>query len=188
MRLFAAIPMPAVARSALLEVLGALRRLEWPVRWVQDTNLHLTLKFYGEVDDAQVHTLETGLIDATHGTPPLAFHLSGLGAFPTLRSPRVIWVSIDAPPALELLQHRIEQAAAECGFALDGKPFRPHVTLGRVRKHGKLPATAPAQLEAMGMDLAFEARQLVLFESRLSRAGAEHSARRTVDLTGVPVP
>jgi 2'-5' RNA ligase len=116
MRLFAAIPMPDPAREALLDLLAKLERTGWPVRWVGEDNLHLTVKFYGEVPEEDVTRLGDGLAAAVRGTPVLQTQLNGVNAFPALRHPRVIWAAVDAPPALELMQHRVEQAAAEVGF------------------------------------------------------------------------
>ena len=182
MRLFAAIPMPDPAREALLHLLAELEHTSWPVRWVGDDNLHLTVKFYGEVPDEDVTRLEDELAAAVRGTAVLPMQLNGVNAFPALRHPRVIWAAVDAPPALELVQHRVEQAAARAGFPPEGKPFRPHITLGRLKSGASLPRSAPDVLEQLVLDVAFEASRVVLFESRLSREGARHVARVTLDL------
>lgn len=182
MRLFAAIPMPDPAREALLTVLVELRKTGWPVRWVGEHNLHLTVKFYGDVPEEDVTRLGDELAEAVHGTPILPMQLNGVNVFPVLRRPRVIWAAIEAPPALELMQHRVEQAAARAGFPPEGKPFRPHVTLGRVKSGAKLPRSAAEILERVELDVPFEASHVVLFESQLSRAGALHTARLTLDL------
>ena len=182
MRLFAAIPMPDPAREALLHLLAKLEHTSWPVRWVGDDNLHLTVKFYGEVPDEDVTRLEDELAAAVRGTAVLPMQLNGVNAFPALRHPRVIWAAVDAPPALELVQHRVEQAAARAGFPPEGKPFRPHITLGRLKSGASLPRSAPDVLDQLVLDVAFEASRVVLFESRLSREGARHVARVTLDL------
>ena len=184
MRLFAAIPMPEPARRALLNVLATLEGTGWRVRWVGEGNLHLTIKFYGEVAEPLVAQVSARLTDAVRRTPVLPLRLDGVDAFPGLRRPRVIWAAVDGPPALELMQHRVEREAAAVGFPSDGKPFRPHITLGRVKSGAALPGTAPALLNQIELDLAFEAVQVVLFESRLTRAGAEHTAKLTLDLAG----
>jgi len=184
MRLFAAIPVPEPARHVLLDVLARLAATGWPVRWVGEGNLHLTIKFYGEVPEHVVPQVSARLTEAVRGTPVLPLHLYSVDAFPALRRPRVIWAAVDGPPALELMQHRVEQEAALVGFPPDGKPFRPHITLGRVKSGAALPRAAPELLGQIGLDVAFEAVQLVLFESRLTRAGAEHTATLTLDLAG----
>ncbi|NNG14835.1 MAG: RNA 2',3'-cyclic phosphodiesterase [Gemmatimonadales bacterium] len=182
MRLFAAIPMPETAREALLDVLARLKQTGWPVRWVGEGNLHLTVKFYGDVPDEDVARLGEELAAAVRGTPVLPMQLTGVNAFPALRRPRVIWAAVDAPPALELMQHRVEQAAAASGFPPEGKAFRPHITLGRLKSSASLPRAAAEMLEQMVLNVAFEASRVVLFESRLSRQGAQHTALETLDL------
>jgi 2'-5' RNA ligase len=182
MRLFAAIPMPKPAREALLDVLAELRQTGWPVRWVGEGNLHLTVKFYGDVPDHDVPLLGEGLAAAVRGTPVLAMQLTGVDAFPALRRPRVIWAAVDAPPALELMQHRVEQAAATAGYPPEGKAFRPHITLGRLKSGASLSRVAPERLEQVELDVAFEASHVVLFESQLRREGARHTALQTLDL------
>ncbi len=182
MRLFAAIPMPDPARAALLHLLAKLEQTGWPVRWVGEDNLHLTIKFYGEVPEEDVIRLGDQLAAAVRGTTVLPMQLNGVNAFPALRHPRVIWAAVDAPPALELMQHRVEQAAAGAGFPPEGKLFRPHVTLGRLKSGASLPRSAADMLEQLVLDVAFEASRVVLFESRLTREGARHAARLTLDL------
>jgi 2'-5' RNA ligase len=182
MRLFAAIPMPDPAREALLDLLAKLTHTGWPVRWVGEDNLHLTVKFYGEAPEEDVTRLADGLAASVRGTGVLPMQLNGVNAFPALQRPRVIWAAVDAPPALELMQHRVEQAAASVGFPPEGKPFRPHITLGRLKSGASLPHSAPDMLEQLELDVAFEASRVVLFESRLSREGARHTARLTLDL------
>ena len=182
MRLFAAIPMPDPAREALLDLLAQLKKTGWPVRWVGEENLHLTVKFYGEVSEEDVPRLEEGLAAAVRGTPLLPMQLDGVNTFPALRHPRVVWAAVDAPPALELMQHRVEQAAAAAGFPSEGKPFRPHITLGRLKSGSNLPRSATDALEQLVVDVAFEASRVVLFESRLSRERARHTAKLTLEL------
>jgi len=181
-RLFAAIPMPEPARHALLGLLGTLARTGWPVRWVGEGNLHLTIKFYGEVPERDLDRVGSHLTEAVHGTPVLPLNLAGVDAFPGLRRPRVIWAAVDGPPALELMQHRVELGAARAGFPAEGRAFRPHVTLGRVKRGAALPHAAAEFLDALGLDVAFEARRVVLFESHLGTSGAEHTARLTLEL------
>ena len=182
MRLFAAIPMPDPAREALLDLLATLTPTGWPVRWVGEENLHLTVKFYGEAPEEDVTRLADGLAAAVRGTGVLPMQLNGVNAFPALRRPRVIWAAVAAPPALELMQHRVEQEAASVGFPSEGKPFRPHVTLGRLKSGASLPPSASDMLEQLVLDVTFEASRVVLFESRLSREGARHTPRLTLDL------
>jgi 2'-5' RNA ligase len=183
MRLFAGIPVVDDARREVLALLGRLRESDWPVRWVHDEGLHLTLKFFGEVAPERLDVIEEAVRFAGQNTGALDLRLDELGAFPSVVRPRVLWVGIDAPPALELLHDRLERGGEAIGFAPEGVPFRPHVTLGRVREGHRLP---PGSLEEAGRSLAavpFLGSRLVLYESVLTTQGPRYSTRLTLELS-----
>jgi 2'-5' RNA ligase len=182
MRLFVAIPVGEPALGALGRLLDRYRRTGWPVKWVGRDGLHLTLKFLGQVEEERVAEIGQVLREAVAGTPILSFSLTELGAFPTLHRPRVLWVGLEAEPALELLVNRLEQRFEPLGFAKEGRPFRPHVTLGRIREGRQLPPEWLRAWETQPPQAAFTAPTLVLFESRLSPAGARYFPRLTLPL------
>jgi RNA 2',3'-cyclic 3'-phosphodiesterase len=182
MRLFAALPIPDPARSAIIAYLDRLRRTDWPVRWVKPEGIHLTLKFYGEVVPERLDVIEEALRFAVVGTGPIPLRITELGAFPTASRPRVLWIGVDAPPALELLQDRLERGGEEIGFPPEGVPFNPHVTLGRVREGHRLPPgslhayPAPADTQSVLVD------QLVLYESVLTSDGPRYQSKLALSL------
>ncbi|HJR16290.1 MAG TPA: RNA 2',3'-cyclic phosphodiesterase [Gemmatimonadales bacterium] len=181
MRLFVAIPVPDPARGQILRLLGQLRSAGWPVRWVHDEGLHLTLKFFGEVAAERLDVIAEALRFAAADAGTLALQLDDLGAFPSRSRPRVLWVGIDAPPGLELLQDRIERGCEAIGFPPEGAPFQPHVTLGRVREGQRLPAGGLEEF-AGGFDrVPFVGRELVLYESVLTTSGPRYESRLTLD-------
>ncbi len=107
------------------------------VRWVRPEGIHLTLKFLGDVPTARVEEIATAMCDACVGHVPFTFAVAGLGCFPNLRRPRVIWVGVDEPTGtLAALQRDVEGAMQRLGFAPERRPFRPHLTLGRVKGGG----------------------------------------------------
>ena len=182
MRLFAAVPIPSPARGQILTLLGKLRQGGWPVRWVHDEGLHMTLKFFGEVAPERLDVIQEALRYAAAGAGSLSLQLGDLGAFPSRSRPRVLWVGLDAPPSLELLQDRIERGCEAIGFPPEGAPFQPHVTLGRVREGQRLP---PKSLEDHSTDferVPFLAKELVLYESVLTTSGPRYESRLTLDL------
>jgi RNA 2',3'-cyclic 3'-phosphodiesterase len=182
MRLFAGIPIVDDARREIVALLGRLREGDWPVRWVHDEGLHLTLKFFGEVAPERLEVIAEAVRFAGRNTGPLELRLDGLGAFPSTVRPRVLWVGIDGPPALELLYDRLERGGEAIGFPPEGAPFRPHVTLGRVREGHRLP---PGGLEEAGRTLPaipFVGSRLVLYESLLTTQGPRYEARLTLEL------
>ena len=135
LRVFIAIEIPLPIRQAISAQTESLRGALGPlVRWVPVENMHLTLKFIGDISPANVEMLEQTLTAETTGNAPFAMQIGGLGSFPTPRRARVIWIGIQAPAALESLQHGIESAAARFGYEPETRPFSPHLTIGRVRQ------------------------------------------------------
>jgi RNA 2',3'-cyclic 3'-phosphodiesterase len=182
MRLFAAVPIPEPARGEIARLLARLREPNWPLRLVHDHGLHLTVKFFGEVPPGRLEVIEEAVRSAVPGTGALSLRLAEVGAFPSFRRPRIVWVGLEAPPALELLQDRLERRAEAIGFAPEGHPFRPHVTLARVREGERLPPGALESLAGSYQPVPFLASELVLYESVLGRGGPRYEPRLTLEL------
>src|SRR4051812_26055426 len=133
MRLFLAVNLPTDLRRRLSLAAQPLRDAVDDARWVHEEKIHLTLKFLGDVDEDRLPSI-TGAVDSvacTHAVPVVK--ISGAGAFPSLRRPNVIWMGVEPDPRLELLHHDVEVAFDAMGFELEGRPFRPHITIGRLR-------------------------------------------------------
>jgi 2'-5' RNA ligase len=177
MRLFIAIPLPKRALAEAADLLRGLQARNWPVRWVREEGLHLTLKFFGEVTSDRVDAIEEMVQFATTGMRPIEMATQGGGAFPTRQRPRVLRLEVRAGPELELLQDRLERGGERIGFPPEGRPFRPHITLGRVREGHRLPPGAIPHLEGLLHGTPFLADRVVLFESRLSAGGPAYQAR-----------
>jgi len=182
MRLFAALPIPEPARSEVAGLLRHVRQGDWPVRWVHEDNLHLTLKFFGEVPPGRLDVIAEALQFAVSGSGPLPLSLTEPGVFPNLRRPRVVWIGLSAPPALELLQDRLERRSEAIGFAPEGGPYHPHLTLGRVREGNRLPAGALEHLEKGYQAVSFVVEQLVLYESIAGRGAPRYAPRVSLEL------
>ena len=179
MRLFVAINFPADVRDALYGATQPLRdAAPRGVGWLKPEGIHLTLKFLGDVDEARVGTVVELLAAVAARHAPVRIVVGGVGAFPSLARPRVVWVGVEATPRLELLQHDVESACATLGFEVEGRAFRPHVTLGRVRPRadgGALRALqAAADRTAPSADVL--ATTLDLMHSTLMPGGARHDA------------
>lgn len=182
MRLFAAVPLAEPARGEVVRLLGVLRTQDWPVRWVSDELVHITLKFFGDVPEERLDVIAEALRLATAGAEAMMLRLSSLGAFPTARRPRVLWAGIEPHPAFTALRERIESGSDAIGFAREGVPFEPHVTLGRVREGQRLP---PHGLETPAVAVSpqtFLADELALYESILTPRGPHYKARASIRL------
>lgn len=183
MRLFVAINFPNEVRQGILHAAEPLRRLGLPVKWVEAAGVHLSLKFLGEVAEGRLGELIAGLEHATRGARPFTLPIAGFGAFPTPDRARVVWVGCEAVPALELLQHGVETQFAALGFPIEGRAFRPHVTLGRAKGDARGGVRGLAEpLARLVYEGEVVVRSVELMESELSPAGARYTARHTVAL------
>lgn len=183
MRLFAAIPVGAPVDALLARLLDRWKSNDWPVKWVRPEGLHLTLKFLGSVEADLVAPIKGSLAEAIAGTPRLSFTLTDLGGFPSVAKARVVWAGLESEAALELMVHRVEQASARLGFPLEGRPYRPHVTLGRLREGRRLPAAAIREIE--GVDLtpvSFTSEAVVLYHSQTGPGDSRYEALATFPL------
>lgn len=182
MRLFVAVNLPGSVRHALGRATAALRSQRFPIKWVDPDNVHLTLKFLGDVEDGREAEILDGLGSSCDGARQFVLPVGGFGAFPSARRPRVVWVGCETVPALELLQHQVERAMAELGFPLEGRPFRPHLTLGRARgRPQEMPGLAPT-LDELAFHDEFLVESVDLMQSTLTAAGARYARRHAVAL------
>lgn len=132
MRLFVAINFPGETRAAVHAAAAPLRDAAPDLRWVSAERLHLTVRFLGEQDAGMVPALSDVLATAARRSVALTVMTDAVGAFPGFRRARVVWLGIAYEPKLELLYHDVETACMSLGFEVEGRPFRPHVTLARV--------------------------------------------------------
>ncbi|UYN91024.1 MAG: RNA 2',3'-cyclic phosphodiesterase [Anaerolineales bacterium] len=187
MRAFIAFELPENVLAALAAVSADLQRSlpTTALRWVPVSNMHLTLKFLGETQPEQASAISASLqrLGDTYSAMPVS--LEGLGAFPNLRSPRVVWVGLQAPAALAQLAAEVDDAMHALGFGREARAFTPHLTLARVRREAQ-----PRQLAGLQSALAQQAvpaasgvlEQLVLFESQLKPSGAVYNSLARIEL------
>jgi 2'-5' RNA ligase len=179
LRVFVALNLPEATRQALWRAAAPLRDLGLPVRWARPDGVHLTLKFLGEVPEQRDAELRAALTRAVQGARALPLALGGFGAFPDFQRPRVVWAGVAPDPALELLQHRVEEAFAPLGFPTEARPFHPHLTLGRASREGR-PRDFASLEEALGR-VEFTETVLVgsvdLMQSTLQSGGAVYQVR-----------
>jgi 2'-5' RNA ligase len=139
MRIFIAINPTTAVRSRVNAATRPLREAGFPIRWVADENVHLTLKFLGEVPEERLDDLYRAVDGAAGGVSTFDMNLKGFGVFPSPRRPSVVWVGVDLDPPLAELQSRTEDALAELGYAREDRRFHPHLTLGRSKKKARPP-------------------------------------------------
>jgi 2'-5' RNA ligase len=185
-RLFLALELGPRERRAICKATAAMREAAPTASWVREENLHLSIKFFGEQPDAAAVELTRLLafVGAKHQS--LDLHVGGLGAFPNLRAPRVVWMGVQHDPRLELMHHDVEEACASNGFALDARTFRPHITLARVR--GEMPLANARALAVAARSAGYQGVQRVgaisLMESVLAPGGARYTKVASILLGG----
>jgi 2'-5' RNA ligase len=180
-RAFIAIELPDPVRASISRIQTRVRSDEHTsVKWVNPESVHLTLKFLGNIDPELIPDIGRAMSQAAAGLGPIRLELSELGAFPNLRAPRVVWVGLEGDiSTLRVLHRQVEDRLAELGFPPEGRPFSPHLTLGRVRQGAVRPeqqrlaqAISSTKLDERA---AFKAGSVSLMRSTLTRAGAIYS-------------
>ena len=176
MRLFLAVDLPAELRSRLEGLQRELRSLLPQARWVRPEGIHLTLKFLGEVAPERVEELCRCVAEALPRLAPWEVEARGLGAFPSLQRPRVVWVGVEDPSGrLFELQRRLERGLVPLGFPLE-RGFVPHLTLARVKGSAR---ALPPRADGFGR---LRVEEVVLFRSELRPEGARYSRLRAFPL------
>ena len=184
MRTFIAINLPAEVRDAIYDDAAQLRAATDAVRWVAAKSLHATLKFIGELSDAAANDVRRALEAVASAHAPITVATTQLGAFPNFRRPRVVWVGMTGEAELRALARDVDAALAPLGIATEARPFRAHLTLGRVK--GELSsANAKALSEAAAVAPprhTFAVRTVDLMKSELGPGGSRYSVWAAVPL------
>lgn len=184
MRLFLAINIPPEVRRELAAATAELRASAPDVAWVREPLLHLTLKFLDEQPEERVDELQNAIVPVAGRHRELVMSLGGIGAFPNFRRARIVWIGVQQDPRLELLHHDIEVACEGLGFELDGRPFRPHVTLGRIKHALPEPRLRELSRAARKTDYRsdFIVRSIDLMQSTLQAGGPAYTTLVTAAL------
>ncbi|GMU24760.1 MAG: hypothetical protein AMXMBFR13_48320 [Phycisphaerae bacterium] len=177
MRCFIAIELDPDTRERLTELQNQLSGIERAVRWTRADQLHLTLKFFGDVSDADVAQVCRIAQDVAAQIPAFDLIVRGTGCFPPGGNVRIVWAGLpDPPPELVACQQTLEEAYVPLGFPKENRPFRPHLTLGRVKDPGLSRRIREAvQTHESFSAGSFTASELVVFQSILSPKGPEYT-------------
>jgi 2'-5' RNA ligase len=187
----------AVTRKLAEEVerrKAAMAGAGFRVAWVPAANLHLTLEFLGSVGEELVEGVAGACRRVAARHAPFEARAIGLGAFPSVQKPSILWVGVEPSPALSALQREAEAAMVELGFDKEERAYHPHVTVGRVLgprpKAGVASEVSSHDSRGSATDLwkgdallgASPFTEIVVYESRTRSAGAEYVARARVPL------
>jgi 2'-5' RNA ligase len=183
-RAFLAIELPDALRPGLAQVQEELKRSHADVRWVPVGNIHLTLKFFGNVPDDEIDALAQAAREAAAQAAPLQLQATSAGAFPSPNAPRVVWLGLggDMVPLTQLF-YRLEKAFAALGYPPEGRAFNPHLTLGRVKSPANREKLARLLEKTPPVDWPpFEVKELILFQSVLSPQGSKYTRLKVIPL------
>lgn len=176
MRLFLAINFAPDVRRDILDATAPLRETAPEASWVDEPRLHLTLKFLGEQPAERLDEISAALSGVAAAHRSIVMGVGGVGAFPNFRRARIVWLGVEQDPRLELLHHDIELAYEALEFELEGRPFRPHLTLARL-KH-RLPEEQLRKLSRAAKRVDFrtecDVQSIDLMQSELLPAGASY--------------
>ncbi len=188
MRLFIALTLPDPVKLSLGRLQEKLKESRADVKWVAVKNIHLTLKFLGEVPEDRIENISAAIQGVSAGVPAYQMRLSTVGAFPSVSSPRVIWAGIaEGGAQTEAISTQLETRLEAVGFPPEERPFTAHITLGRrrsSRNSGPLTqALKELQQRSAPPQEAFEINKVTLFKSTLSPQGPSYEALKEYILT-----
>jgi len=186
-RLFIAIPLPTTVRDGLRQVQLQLMPQLRGVSWTKPETMHLTLHFLGDQPDDLVAKIADIVVCVGSSTPPFQLALQRLGAFPSERRARVLWVGLQDRPEIDRLHARLAVELSGIGITAETRGFKPHLTLGRLRKRPARVNEVLAGFEGV-LPKFLPIEEMILFRSRLLPTGAEHSPVISAPLKGAGIP
>lgn len=183
LRCFIAIEMPETVKSVLSEIEEGLKKSKADVKWVKPDNIHLTLKFLGNIKEENTEKIIKIMGKTCSHYNPFNLEIKGVGMFPYIKSPRVLWVGIESNDVLKTLQEEIDNGMASIGFEREDKKFTPHLTLGRFRsstgKEGLMEIIKLHEKDSFGI---INVKSISLIRSDLNPEGARYSKIAEVSL------
>ena len=186
MRAFIGIPLPEPVRHALAGLQRELAQSSADVKWVERDHLHVTLKFLGEISEPQREAIEALLLRVAREEGPFALSLAGVGAFPSMAAPRVLWVgAMEGREQVVRLAGAIEREGAAIPLPREDRPYAAHVTLGRVRSGRHLHELAQRlQQCAWPPQGPWRVTSVTFYQSILGSAGPHYTVLADVPLGG----
>lgn len=183
-RTFIAIELDVKIRERLKEIQDQLQQLGADVKWVEPENIHITLRFLGNLNSKRLKDITTGLPDFIKGTPPFLIGITGLGAFPNPQKPKVIWAGVSENNGeLSHLAEKIENGINQCGVGKEDREFSSHITIGRMRSFkniSRLAESIPSY--AISPTLEQTVNRVTLLKSTLTSDGPIYEPLLRVDL------
>jgi 2'-5' RNA ligase len=183
-RLFVALEIPSGVREKLAAMLETLRAISKEPRWVRLENLHVTLKFLGEIRDTKLDAVRTTLAQI-RSEQAVKLEFRGLGFFPNEKHPRVFWAGIEASTNLAELAGDVDGAMEKLGIPREQRSFSPHLTLARFERQGMQEKLRSAIAENAQRDFGtLQTNEFHLIQSKLKPSGAEYTTLASFSFAG----
>lgn len=182
-RCFIAIHIGKPIKTQISDLIFDLKKHDADIKWVKPDGMHITLKFLGNTQDSKILKIKDALVHAVSSFDPFFITISGIGAFPDVKRPRVLWVGVKNMDSLEKLHTEIEARMSQLGYTKEKRSFHPHITLGRVRSQRGV-KTVIRKL-GLSRDIEFGDSyidKLKLMKSVLKPAGAEYTCLHAISL------
>jgi 2'-5' RNA ligase len=182
-RVFIALELPHELSEGILGLARHLRESGIRASWCRRGTIHLTLKFLGDTEESELEGIIAAVAAAARGIAPFSFSLDRLGAFPSPRNARVIWVGVEPVQQLFDLQREVEEGLSTIGIPGDKRRFRPHITIGRVR--GRAPESTAETLASLSApEGTADVAEVRVMKSTLHPKGAIHEVIDAIPLGG----
>lgn len=186
LRTFIAIDIPPWVKEQIAGIQNRFKSLDLNASWVRPENIHLTLKFLGDIDPQRVPLIKETMTRALNPIPKFSVWLGGLGVYPDLKRPRVLWVGLrDSQGALETLHEKTDDALNSLGFPKEPRKFSPHLTFGRLKSQKGKSSLEKALQEGPEIESdPFEISSVKFYQSQLTRTGSIYTALDKFILNG----
>ena len=172
-RTFLAIDLPDSLKADIAEAVAHWKGFKAGVRWVDPARMHLTLRFFGDLEESSISAVSAACREVAVSCSPISMKLLATGVFPALRRPRVLWIGVGSEEreALFGLRDRLETRLAQEGFQRDEKRFSPHVTVGRVKTGRNMARLMDDFMRYEPAGEGFTVKSMVLYSSTLTPQG-----------------
>ena len=183
MRIFVGIKLDEATRENIAKELQPFKKVANSIRWTESGNIHLTLKFIGEVADTMAIRIEKALLQVKSAAVPFGLKISGFGKFPAGDDLHIFWAGVDDTPQLRALFAWIENTLSPLGIAREAQPFNPHITLGRNKARYNFKTLFELLAEKRDIFLAeCQVTSFQLFSSQLTPAGPLYKILKEIPL------
>jgi 2'-5' RNA ligase len=176
-RTFIALEIPGTIISKIRELQDGIKAYGLKIRWVRAENIHLTLKFLGDVEEIKIKKIAKAVFKTVEGHSPISIKAKGIGVFPGIRRPRVLWVGLAGQlEALVGLQQTLDENLIMLGFSREERPFKGHLTMGRMKDKIDVKKLGDALMAFRSFESeTFTADQIILYKSELKASGAVYT-------------